>query len=261
MIRNCGIALVLALTSGVAAVAAPVATKDAADFNFRWDFNGATTAENYDRYNNTTGAAGGDGTNDWLTQPAPTGGAITVTNGSMSNTYWGSAAGLAAINTTTGYTIEHRVKAAPVLGLNGLSIDAGIGTGLAAVAFKYTDSTKESLAVYWSLTGASGSPLATVDADEFVTVRIVATPNASDAVEQLDYSVYINGALVGDNLSRVHSSTARRFLLGDVGSGDLGQLTIDSTAYTPGAFAPVPEPASMALLAAGAGLVLGRRRA
>lgn len=250
---------------GAVVHAAPMVTLDDEDFNFRWDFDAETQAGNYDLYNGTTGVATSDGTNEWATTPSPSGGVVTISNTSFSNTFWtNSTAAAAQMNTTTGYTIEYRVRATPAtdLGASGyLSVDADDGTNLAAVSIQHeqNDDPTTDLALYWDL-GPGGPVYATVAADEFFTIRFAATPDA-EATGGLTYTLYINGTQVADGLSRERdlAGDARRMLLADVGGGERGTLEIDYVAFTGGAFAPVPEPGSLTLAVTSLALIAGRR--
>ncbi len=247
------------------ASAAPVAELDDLAFTYRWDFDGANTTENYDRYNGTTGAQASDGTNEWSLTPTPTAGEISLaTNTSESNLFWVSSTAASAMTNATGYTVEYRVRLTPNVTTGndgGLTMDVADAQNLAAVTGQYVDlDTDNDLAIYWDL-GAIGAVYATVAADEFFTVRIAATPDVG-AVGGLSYTLYINDLEVGDDLDRERPFATRRMLIGDVGGGSRGTTEIDYVAITSGAFAPasVPEPGSLALASIGALCFLRRRK-
>lgn len=260
----------VSLAFGSAAVAAPTATLDVEQFDFVWQFDGGDATANFDRYDSTSGAESSDGTNEWSLTPTPVSGAIAISNAALSNEYWEDAAFAAGnLNAANGYTVEYRVRATPSVSSGndgGLTVDAGIpdesgnGGSLAAITLQHIDKdTNNDLGIYWDL-GAIGPVFAEVPADEFVTLRIAATPDATTA-GGLSFSLYVNGGLVGDDLSRERAWASRRMLMGDVGGGARGDLTVDTVGFTPGAFAPVPEPGSVSLLSLMlSGCLLRRRR-
>jgi hypothetical protein len=242
---------------GSVASAAPVATKALSDFSYVWNFEGATTAENYDRYNSTTGAAGADGTNEWNTTVTPTAGTISVTDTSYTNTFWTTAAAAAAqITTSTGYTVEWRVKMTTT---DQLLLESTLPSTTAAATGKVNGAN---LDIYFDLASTAGGVRATVPASDFFTVRIAATPDAAKA-GGLAYTLYVNDALAGDNIDAERTSiVSRRFFVGDTGGVTSGTMTVDYAGFTPGAFAPVsaPEPSSTLLVIGGIALAARRRR-
>ena len=64
------------------------------------------------------------------------------------------------------------------------------------------------------------------------------------------YSVWRDGELLSDSLAGV-AGTGDAFGIGDIGSKWGGVAVFDYIRFTSGAYAPVPEPSSLALLAAG----------
>ena len=64
------------------------------------------------------------------------------------------------------------------------------------------------------------------------------------------YSVWRDGVLLSDSLAGITSGT-EGLAIGSVGNKWGGTATFDYVRFTAGAYAPVPEPSSLALLAAG----------
>lgn len=239
------------------ASAAPVLTKAFGDFNYTWNFDGATTAENYDRYASTDGTPGADGTNEWNTTVTPVAGTISVTNTSYTNTFWTLAAAAASQMTTiTGYTVEWRVRMTTT---DQLLVEATLPGTTAAATGKLNGTN---LDIYFDLASTAGGVRATVPAADFFTIRIAATPDARAG--GLAYTLYVNDQLAGDGIDPERTSIAtRRFFVGDTGGSTSGTMTVDYAGFTVGAFAPMsaPEPAACSLLAIiGAALGMRRRR-
>lgn len=251
----------LALGAVHSASAAPIAPLDSTAFQYRWDFNGGTTQENYDRYDTATGAEAptGDGTNEWTPVPAPVSGVVSTT-GAFVNTFWNtSPAAAAEINTTTGYTVEWHLKMTTT---TRLLVETTLPGTTAAATGQINATDPNTLDIFFDLGSTAGGVRASVPADEFFTVRIAGTPDATKP-GGLAYTLYVNDALAADDLNAERTTIlSRRFFAGDTGSATAGTLEMDYAAFTPGAFAPVgiPEPAALSLLGLGALGLLFRRR-
>lgn len=240
-----------------AAEAAPIVPLAAENFSYVWDFDGATEAENFDRYDSTTGAQVGDGTFEWNPRPTPVSSVISITDASLTNTFWTtSAAAGSQITTATGYTVEYRLRMDTT---TRLLVEQTL-PGTTAAATGIFNATNDTLDIYFDLAGIAGGVRATVPADEFFTLRIAGTPDA-DKAGGLAYTLYVNNELAADDLNAERTTiTTRRFFVGDTGSLTSGTLFLDYAAFTPMPFSPVPEPTSLVLLGLGAAAVLRRRR-
>jgi hypothetical protein len=252
----------------VNASAAPIDTKAFTDFAHVWTFDGATPQENYDRYDSNTGAfdADGDGTNEWSATPVPASGVISITDASTTNNFWvSSAAATSQITTATGYTAEWRLRLTPNTTTGndaGLLVETSLVGSTGAATGRRDNPDSSLLNIYFDLGATAGGVRASVPIADFFTVRIAATPSATEP-GGLIYSLYVNDALVGDNLPAERTSiVARRFFIGDTGSGNRGLSEVDYVAFTPMPFAPVPvpEPTAACALAGVAGFALMRRR-
>ena len=255
----CAAAGIMCVGLGQTVSAAPATTKAFADFSYVWNFDGATTQENYDRYDNATGAldADGDGAAEWNQSFAPVSGAVSVTNTNFSNLFWTTGAAAAAqFNTTSGYTVEWRVLMNTP---DRLLVESTLPGTTAAVTGTLNGTN---LDIYFSLASTLGGVRTTVPADQFFTIRLAATPDAAKA-GGLAYTLYINDLLIGDNINAERTTIAtRRFFAGDIGGATSGRLTMDYAGFTVGPFAPtpVPEPTAACGLAGALGLLLMRRR-
>ncbi|MEJ6778802.1 MAG: PEP-CTERM sorting domain-containing protein [Akkermansiaceae bacterium] len=84
---------------------------------------------------------------------------------------------------------------------------------------------------------------------------------AYDSVDD-DYSVWRNGVLKGDSFGQQAGTGSTRLIIGDCcGNGDHLTAAVSNVSFdTTGAFAPVPEPSSTALLGLGGLALILRRR-
>ena len=82
------------------------------------------------------------------------------------------------------------------------------------------------------------------NSDGFHVFRVVQQPNVNT------YSMWRDGVLLSDSLAGV-ASGADTIIIGAVGNKWGGTAVFDYIRLTPGAYAPVPEPSTLALLLAG----------
>lgn len=250
--------------------AAPIEKKAATDFNFLWSWDQQPASDSFDLYNNTTGAPTPDGVNDWsanLTSPD-----ISITDDVL-NVYsempdaprfasdlWAS---VPDFTQTSGYTFEYRIRVSDTEGNLGVSTRiTSSGNPYSGMAYKTTPAENpEYVDVYYALHGnTSDAPVAQFTTTEFFVIRITETYDAD--TESTRYSLYINGQLVLDDTGPTSTPIGQNlFDIGSISSGNGGTIEIDYLGFTPGAYAPIPEPNSLALIGAVAVFItLSRRR-
>lgn len=279
--KRSGFALVAGFTFAFGtsvAYAVPVATKDVSAFDYVYDFeetpfvnptSAADTLSVFDLYNNTTGAAGADGVSDFTdgagSNPVHSGGVLSVSGNFFNNT-WAASNQQTQANTVgaTGYTIEYRVRVSDTDGgTNGSGTYMVASDTIATGGFRIIENTGTNLQeVYYGAVNGDTTPEATVAAGEFMTIRIVAEPDVTFGTYQFKNSMYVNDVLVAsdESITFANGAISGRLIFGNFGGGYAGLFEMDSLAWTEGAFAPIPEPATLSLAALGAGLVVLRRR-
>jgi hypothetical protein len=103
---------------------------------------------------------------------------------------------------------------------------------------------------------AGGGDFPIVTNDAFHTYRFVIADETNGPLD-----MYVDGNTTPTNSWGGAGSVSSRIAFGDLGNSDQGQVQWDYVRWTnDGAYAPVPEPASLSLMALGA-LALRRRRA
>lgn len=137
-----------------------------------------------------------------------------------------------APSSSTGFTVEARVKVTACTGNNGaICIEAGPSDSKVYARLNLFDGK----------IGWNGTVLKTMDTkSDFHTYRI--TREGGKAV----HSVYVDGVLVAENLGTgftYNTSTLYRMLLGSPGSGWTGKAEVAWLRFHKGAYAPVDEKA------------------
>ena len=137
-----------------------------------------------------------------------------------------------AASSTTGFTVEARVKVIECTGNNGaICIEAGPSDSKVYARLNLFDGK----------IGWNGTVLKTMDTkSDFHTYRI--TREGGKAV----HSVYVDGMLVAENLGTgftYNNATLYRLLLGSPGTGWTGKAQVAWLRFTKGAYAPVDEKA------------------
>lgn len=260
------------LAAGGIANAAPVTTKDFGAFTWKWEFDEApfsggstgTPLDAFDSYNNITGAAGADGVNDFLRNAGATpthANGVLSTSGNYWNRVWGNNNNATEgvrptiLTGAQGYTVEYRVRVSGTgVATNGVaSYENPLDTiGFSGIRIKENAGGDQE--VFYGATSPDPAPFVTVPAGEFVTIRIAAEFEDANA-QKTKYTVYVNDSttpLVVDATNKGANggfANNARMIFGSLGTGYGGTWEMDHMGFELGAFAPVPEPTVLSLLA------------
>jgi hypothetical protein len=239
MVVGCVLAMSGPATAGI---------MDSADFPWKYEMNVLPTAEDlepngvmdFDLYQSGSGSVSE--------------GILTMTNGTKSLNYWCPDGDElwpldADITYANGYTFEVKLKIVSSV-TNGFAwiVNAEDGGGPSAwlnvkAAGQSWKSTVESL----------GDQLD--NTDDFHVFRVAQAPGAAT------YSVWRDGLLLSDTLGEGFSGAGNSLTWDDVGGGWGGTMEVDYLRFTDGAYAPIPEPGTLALLVGALlSLLVWRRR-
>ena len=237
-----------------------LSTKDSADFDYCYEDVVPHNVTLYDFDNNgyadftLSGSATYFAFSDGVTRLSTTQAATCqlMSDAASSTSFWNSINGSNQLY-ASGYTIEARVKVTEVAGT--------VGTHCFTVSTNSQDGANLILTTGGTIWGESiGDTDHTVldsnsNSDDFHVFRIVGLANGAG------YYLYRDGTLLKYNGSALLSNTGstegwdfNRFGYGDIsGSGSTlgGTVYYDYIRIAAGAYAPVPEPSTFAMLAAG----------
>ena len=156
-----------------------------------------------------------------------------------------------------GYTFETRFKI--------ISQAAGVSDGTISLHAVPAESNQRSYINLWEDKITWGTSTQTTldtndNTDDFHVIRVAQEPTTVTGDEI--FSVWRDGVLLADDLGGVYySSFLNRMFFGDVGSSGGGEAQIDYFRFTEGAYAPIPEPATLVVLAGAVlALLVWRRR-
>ena len=139
----------------------------------------------------------------------------------------------------SGYTLEFRAQVVTALGTRGAISIMADTPGSATRSFLNIDDGVTT----WD-TEAATLLDSNSNTDGYHVFRVVQQPNSET------FSVWRDGVLLSDSLAGV-AGAGDSFAFGDVGNKWGGDVLVDYLRFTPGAYAPVPEPSTLTLLAAG----------
>ncbi|MCC6239683.1 MAG: PEP-CTERM sorting domain-containing protein [Phycisphaerales bacterium] len=235
--------------------AAPIATKDSALFSHLTEMNdggnlshNANTSEwTWSNWNGSNSLSGG-----FLNYSTPTTGTETKWS-----SIWTSTTFPSQVSSESGATVEIRLK---VTGYLAPLTGTYVGTDAAISVLSSTGSHYGVLAIgashIYMRDAAVGSAYDTDDnTDGYHVFRMADDPTTNKL------SIWRDGVLIADNVAPTTRNPAldKQLYFGDGGSQFNGSASIDYVRWTAGAYAPVPEPGSVSMLAALAGLGLLRR--
>jgi hypothetical protein len=231
-----------------------MAQKESADFDYRYDMDYLPwDTNNYD--------LNSDGNRDWIQSSASH---FALSEGLLVNTS-ATSGGLMSndsnylgiwpvesISAETGYTTEFRVKILTSTGASGAfkTQISPYGSTLSDILSIGADH------VTWWINGEDDIVLDTGDnTDGFHTFRIARHMDAPAKA-----SVWKADVLIGAGLTVSYSLTPTRYYIGDIDSSVNGTWEMDYLRFTGGAFAPVPEPMTLAMRCLGVLALLRKRR-
>ncbi len=133
-----------------------------------------------------------------------------------------------AASSSTGFTVETRLKITDCTGANGaICIEAGPSDSKVYARLNFFDSS----------IGWNGTTLTNLDTSAWHTYRIAREGGTAT------HSVWVDGVLVAENLGTgftYNTSTLYRMLLGSPGSGWTGKAQVAWLRFHKGAYAPLP---------------------
>ncbi len=247
------------LALGAVAQAEIVSTMDSSDFDLGFEFTGTSdTPDNYP----TVDIDGNLSQDMLLNGDAGTisGGIMTMISGGSGNcSYWDKAAGTGvwynySILPSDGFTIEAKVKITAQTGSYGVFALAGTPTDdpLNPGADEPDGSLRIGMSkVGWTQNGGKTlSDITTLDtsdnSDDFHIFRMALDPDTGT------FTAWRNGEELGSGLTDGWvGGDYERLIFGDCSGLDNGTAEVDYVRFTKGAYAPIPEPSTVALLATG----------
>jgi hypothetical protein len=241
---------------------------DSADFDWKYDMDNDLKPSETD-----LGPPIGtpDGTMDFT--EAITGGSssvlnevLTIVGGSKTIAFNSSAAGelwpLETFSHERGYTLEIRMKIAPTASEGSMGL-CMVGAGVVDPAADGVWGYIKKAGMGW-YNGSAYVALDTTDnnADgEWHTFRFAQEPNPDGTVGDELFSVWRDNVLVNGGIDGGHVLTNATTFGDRASTGQTGTFEVDYFRFTDGAYAPIPEPSTLILLAGGLlSLVLWRRR-
>lgn len=254
--------LVAVLVAGMSGLASAdiTATKDSADFTWKYEFNTSVLPDASDLDGNGVGdfnvPVGGYGHGGSIS-----GGLLTLSTVGTENSYYytGWNAGNKLWDVVDNLDYEHGVTVEMSVKVLAAAAGADGVTGLCVMPDGTNVDGKLQIAKttqYWGDTGSEVGTGTYDNTDGFHAFRMALDPDTNT------YSVWRDNELLGSGLGDTDSRDGlRRLLFGDFASGLFGDAEIDYVRITSGAYAPVPEPATLCLLGLGGiGVLLKRRR-
>ncbi|MCD4727530.1 MAG: PEP-CTERM sorting domain-containing protein [Pirellulales bacterium] len=238
------------------AIAAPagaevINTLDSANFDWKYEMDAKPSAEDLDANSTMDFSENGSGM-------SVSGGVLTVIGSNYTNHFESSKSGelwpVKAFSHERGYTFEIRMKIAPTVveGTFGLCmLGASPGDVLASDAYGYIKKTGigwyDVVNGYHVISGTEGMD----NADgEWHTFRVAQEPN-SGTVGNEKFTIWRDGFRVAKGIDG-YPVVAEMITFGDRSSTkQKGTFDVDYFRFTDGAYAPIPEPGTLALLVTG----------
>ena len=178
-------------------------------------------------------------------------GILTITSGGSDRLYYTSGVASALelwsdqnYSYASGYTFEIRLKVVSDTGGLGATYLFAVPSDSDECALLNIKDTGQS----WGSGTAVGDQLSNTDA--FHVFRVAQAP-AANAGEEV-YHVWRDGVPLADDLGSGSTLAGYDFLrFGDGGTNQGGEIEVDYFRFRGGAYAPIPEPGTLALLATG----------